>query len=70
MLPVVGPAHSSSAATTIPAPAGTSSTLAVAQQASSGGGRSWLTIAGAVVLGLLAFALAGFLTVTRRGRTP
>jgi hypothetical protein len=72
LLPVVSPAHSSSAAATIPGPGDTSSALAIAPQASSGGGggRSWLTVAGAVVLGVLAVALAGFLTVTRRGRTP
>jgi hypothetical protein len=70
MLPVVGSSPSSATASTGPDDA--SSPLAIAPQASSGGGggKSWLAIAGAVLLGMLALALGGFLAVTRHRRTP
>ena len=69
MLPVVSPSPSTGVASL--GPAGTPAALADTPQASGGGrgGKSWLTIAGAVVLGLLALALGGYLMVTRRRDT-
>ena len=72
LFPVISPDRTPAAATASPTPAdtpaGTPSPVPVDPQASGGGGKSLLTIAGAVVLGLLAIALAGFLITTRRRR--
>jgi hypothetical protein len=69
LFPVITPERSSAAAATSPAPADGPSPVPVAPQASGGGGKSLLTIVGAVLLGLIALALAGFLITTRRRRT-
>lgn len=68
LFPVISPDRTPAAATASPTPAGTPSPVPVDPQASGGGGKSLLTIVGAVVLGLLAIALAGFLITTRRRR--
>jgi hypothetical protein len=65
---VISPDRTPAAAIASPTPADTPSPGPAAPQASGGGGKSLLTITGAVVLGLLAIALAGFLITTRRRR--
>lgn len=68
LFPVISPDRTPAAAIASPTPADTPSPGPAAPQASGGGGKSLLTITGAVVLGLLAIALAGFLITTRRRR--
>jgi hypothetical protein len=68
LFPVISPDRTPAAAIASPTPADTPSTGPVDPQASGGAGKSLLTITSAVVLGLLAIALAGFLITTRRRR--
>jgi hypothetical protein len=68
LFPVISPDRTPAAAIASPTPADTPSTGPVDPQASGGDGKSLLTITSAVVLGLLAIALAGFLITTRRRR--
>jgi hypothetical protein len=68
LFPVISPDRTPAAAIASPTPADTPSPGPVDPQASGGGGKSLLTITSAVVLGLLAIALAGFLITTRRRR--